>query len=64
MSTEKTTKKINGLKSLITEVMNVVKAKIPEEILPQLKKMEEKANRKIEPVFIERVKEKEVPVTL
>ena len=62
VSTEKTTKKINGLKGLISEIMSIVEAKSPDEILPQLKKMEEKANRKIEPVFIERVKEKQVPV--
>ena len=52
VSTEKTTKKINGLKALITEIMNIVEAKNPGEILPQLKIMEEKSNQKMEPVFI------------
>ena len=47
VSTEKTTKKINGLKALITEVMNIVEAKNPGEIIPQLKKMEEKSNQKM-----------------
>lgn len=51
-----TSKKINGLKSLIAEVMKVVQAKNPNEVIVKLKDMEEKANRKIEPIFIERIK--------
>ena len=59
-----TGKKINGLKSLIAEVMKVVQAKNPNEVIVKLKDMEEKANRKIEPIFIERIKEKQVPITV
>ena len=62
VSSEKTMKKVNGLKGLISSIMNIVEAKCPDEVLSQLKKMEEKANRKVEPVFIERIKEKSVPV--
>ena len=59
-----TVKKINGLKGLISEVMNIVDAKNPDEVVPKLKEMHEKANRKIEPIFVERVKFKEVPITV
>jgi hypothetical protein len=51
-------KKINGLKGLINQVMKMIAAKTPDEILMKLKALEEKANRKLEPVFLERVKTK------
>ena len=63
-SSEPTPKKISGLKGIISEVMKMVEAKKPDQILTKLKEMYEKANRKIEPVFIERVKEKQVPITV
>ena len=44
--------------------MKIVGAKNPEEVLSKLKTMYEKANQKIEPIFIERIKVKEVPVTV
>ena len=44
--------------------MKILEAKKPDEVLKKLKEMHEKANRKIEPVFVERVKHKEVPITV
>ena len=58
------TKKITGLKGLINQIMKILEAKNPDEILTKLKALEEKANRKLEPVFLERVKTKEVPVII
>lgn len=58
------TKKITGLKGLINQIMKILDAKNPDEILTKLKALEEKANRKLEPVFLERVKTKEVPVII
>ena len=64
ISSEKVSKKIISLKNLILEIMDTLHASTPEEIIPNLTKLDEKANRKIEPVFIERVKEKEVPIII
>jgi SOS-response transcriptional repressor LexA len=58
------TKKITGLKGLINQIMKILDAKNPDEILTKLKALEEKANKKLEPVFLERVKTKEVPVII
>ena len=53
---------MRGLKGLLSDIMKIIQVKDPDEILPKLKDMEERANKKIEPVFIERIKEKQVPV--
>lgn len=42
--------------------MKILKVKNIDEVLPILRKMEEKANQKLQPVFVEKIKEKEVPV--
>ena len=44
--------------------MKILQVKDPDEIISKIKEIEEKANRKIEPVFVERIKEKEVPVVV
>lgn len=62
ISESTTDKKLGGFKGLLSEIMKIVQVRNPDEIMPRLKEMEEKANRKLEPVFVERVKEKEVPV--
>ena len=42
--------------------MKIVNANCPGELIPNIRKLEEKANQKSEPVFVEKIKEKQVPV--
>ena len=38
--------------------MSILKVGAPDEVIHSLKKLDEKANKKMEPVFVEKLKEK------